>query len=130
MIKLKMAGFTIVEILITLALFGVIVPAFTVGITNLTAVNNRARDLALANMLAQNKVELLRSAGYNSVNLGTTDFSSELPSTLANPKSANYVVTNPSNGVKEVTVNISYKDYRTTKSVQFKTYISELGVGQ
>lgn len=130
MIKLKSAGFTIAEILITLALFAVIVPAFTVGITNLTAVNNRARDLSLANMVAQNKVELLRSAGYNSVSLGTTDFSSELPSTLGSPKSASYTVTSPETGVKEVTVSISYKDYRTTRDLQFKTYVSELGVGQ
>jgi len=130
MIKLKSAGFTVAEILIALGLFAVIVPAFTVGITNLTAVNNRARDLALANMVAQNKVELLRSAGYNSVVIGTTDFSTELPSTLGSPKSANYTVTAPETGIKEVTVNISYKDYRTTRDVQYKTYISELGVGQ
>jgi prepilin-type N-terminal cleavage/methylation domain-containing protein len=123
-------GFTIVELLLAIAMFAIIVPALIVGITNLTAINNRARDLALVNMLAQNKVEQLRSKGYNSVPLGTVSFTSELPGTLASPKNATYTVTNPSNGIKEIGVTISYKDYRNTKTVQYKTIISEIGVGQ
>lgn len=123
-------GFTIVELLLAIALFAIIVPAIVVGITNLTVINNRARDLALVNMLAQNKIEMMRSAGYNSVPTGTTSFSSELPATLASPKSAVYTVTNPSNGIKEVAITISYKDYQQTKTVRYKSIISEIGVGQ
>lgn len=130
MVKLRSSGFTIVEVLIALGLFAVVVPLFTVGITNLTAINNRARDLALANMVAQNKVEILRSAGYNSLSDGSVDFSNELPSTLANPKSASYVVSSPATGIKEVAVTISYKDYQTVRTIQYETLISELGVGQ
>jgi general secretion pathway protein I len=130
MVKLRSAGFTIVEVLIALALFAIVVPLFTVGITNLTAINNRARDLSLANMVAQNKIEILRSAGFNSLSDGTVDFSGELPSTLADPKSANYVISSPATGIKQVAVTISYKDYQTTQTVEYETFISELGVGQ
>lgn len=130
MVKQKDGGFTITEVLIALALFAIVVPLFTVAITSLTAINNRARDLSLANMVAQNKIEILRSAGYNSINEGTVDFTDELPSTLADPKSATYVVTAPATGLKAVAVTISYKDYKTTNTVQYETVVSELGVGQ
>ena len=86
MVKLNNSGFTITELLITLALFGIVTTMYAVGINNLTVLNNRARDLSLANTIAQNRFELIRSAGYNSAELGTTDFSSELPSILASPK--------------------------------------------
>lgn len=130
MVKLRSAGFTITEVLIALALFAIVVPLFTVAITNLTAINNRARDLVLANIVAQNKIEILRSAGYNSISDGTVDFTSDLPSTLAEPKSASYEVTSPSLGIKAVTVTISYKDYKSTNTIEYETIISELGVGQ
>jgi len=123
-------GFTVIEILLATAMFAVIIPALVAGLSNLKVLNNRARDLALVNMLAHNKVELLRSAGYNSVPLGTVDFTSELPSTLASPKSATYTVTINLNGIKNISVDISYKDYQKTKTVNYKSLITEVGVGQ
>jgi len=130
MSKKNTSGFTVIEILMAIAMFAIIVPALTVGLTNLKTLNNRSRDLALVNMLAHNKVELLRSAGYNSVPTGTVDFTSELPSTLASPKSAGYTVTTGLNGIKQITVNISYKDAQQTKTVNYKSIITEVGVGQ
>jgi prepilin-type N-terminal cleavage/methylation domain-containing protein len=123
-------GFTLVELLLTIAVFAIVMPAIAVGINNLVVINNRARDLALINMLAQNKVEMLRSAGYNSIATGTTSFTSELPSSLASPKNASYTVTNSSPGIKEIVITIYYKDYSQTKTVNYKTIISEIGVGQ
>lgn len=123
-------GFTTIELIMALLVLGTLIPLAGAGINLLTVTNNRARDLALANMLAQNKVELLRSAGYNSINLGTTDFSSELPSELGAPKSGNYTVTSPSDGIKEVVVTITYDDYKRSRTLQYKSLVSELGVAQ
>lgn len=123
-------GFTMVELLLTIAVFAIVMPSIIVGLNNLVVINNRARDLALVNMLAQNKVEQLRSAGYNSVTTGVTDFTSELPPTLASPKNASYTVTNSVAGIKEVFITMSYRDYNQTKTVNYKTIISEIGVGQ
>lgn len=130
MVKLNDKGFTITELLVTLALFGIVTTLFAVGINNLTVLNNRARDLALANTLAHNRFELIRSAGYNSANLGTYDFTSQLPVTLAEPKSASYTISQPATGVKLVTVNLSYQDYGQTRELTYQSYISELGVAQ
>jgi type II secretory pathway pseudopilin PulG len=123
-------GFTVVELVITIAICGIIIPVLAAGLTTLTLINNRSRDLALANMMAQNKAELLRSSGFNSINVGTTDFSGDLPSTLSNPKSASYTVSLPEAGIKEVAITISYKDINTTRTVNYLTKISELGINQ
>lgn len=124
------AGFTTIELIMALLVLGVLIPLAGSGINLLTVTNNRARDLALANMLAQNKVELLRSAGYNSIALGTTDFSAELPTELGAPKSGNYTVTSPSNGIKEVVLTITYDDYKRSRTLSYKSIVSELGVAQ
>jgi type II secretory pathway pseudopilin PulG len=123
-------GFTIVELVITIVIAGIIIPAVTIALTNLTVINLRARDQVLANMLAQNKVESLRSTGYNSLNNGTTSFTSELPNIMGSPKSASYTISTPQTGLKQIDVSISYTEYKIARSVAFRTYISELGVGQ
>lgn len=123
-------GFTVIELLVAITLFALIIPAMAGGINNLTVLNNRAKDLALASLIAEYKIETLRSVGYNSITVGTTDFSSSLPNTLASPKTASYAVTNPSNGIKQIVVTISYKDYNRTTTKSYTTIISELGVGQ
>jgi hypothetical protein len=81
-------------------------------------------------MLAQNKVETLRSAGYNSLNNGTTSFSAELPNIMGSPKSASYTISSPQTGIKQIDISISYTEYKSTKALAYKTYVSELGVGQ
>ena len=122
-------GFTIIELLVSIGLFAIIVPTLSIGIRNLIILNNRARDIALASLIAENKAELLRSAGYNSITTGTTDFSGELPAELGSPKSASYTVTE-NNGLKNVTISISYKDYSKTTSRTYQTVVGELGVTQ
>jgi prepilin-type N-terminal cleavage/methylation domain-containing protein len=123
-------GFTIVELVVTIVIAGIIIPAVAIALNNLTAINHRARDLAIANTIAQNKVETLRSIGYNSVATGTVDFSSELPGSMGAPKSASYTISTPTTGEKQIDINISYTDYNTTHNLKYRTYISELGVGQ
>lgn len=125
----KQKGFTIVEMLVALALFAILIPALTLGISTLTQLNNRARDLTIISILAENKIESLRSIGYNSIVNGTTDFSTELPAELASPKSASYSVTENA-GIKTIDVTISYTDYRNPKTIKYKSLVSETGVGQ
>jgi prepilin-type N-terminal cleavage/methylation domain-containing protein len=123
-------GFTIVELVVTIVIMGIIIPAVAIALTNLTIVDYQARDLALANFIAQNRVETLRSAGYNSLSNGTTSFTAQLPNTMGSPKSASYTVSTPQAGIKQVDVAISYTEYKKTKNISYRTYISELGVGQ
>jgi len=123
-------GFTIVELIVTVVIAGIIIPSVALALNNLAAINHRARDYALANDIAQNKVETLRSDGYNSLNLGTVNFTSELPASMGAPKSASYTVSSPVTGEKQIDISISFTEYNATRSLTFRTYISELGVGQ
>lgn len=122
-------GFTVVEMLITLALFAILIPTLTLGVSTLTQLNNRARDLTLISIIAENKIESLRSIGYNSITIGTTTFTAELPAELASPKTATYIVTQGV-GIKTINVTVSYSDYKKIKTVTYKSIVSETGVGQ
>jgi prepilin-type N-terminal cleavage/methylation domain-containing protein len=128
--KKSQQGFTIVELIITIILAGIIIPAVAIALTNLSVTNKLARDQALASILVQNKTEVLRSAGYNAVALGTTNFTSELPATIGGPKSASYSVSSPTTGIKQIDVSVSFTEYHSSQSYSYRTYISELGVGQ
>lgn len=128
--KKHQKGFTIVELVVTVVIAGIIIPAVALALNNLAAINHRARDYALANDIAQNKVETLRSDGYNSINIGTVDFSNELPASMGSPKSASYTISSPAAGEKQVDISISFTEYNATRNLKFRTYISELGVGQ
>lgn len=128
--RLNFKGFTIVELIVTIVIMGIIIPAVAIALTNLTVIDYQARDLTLANFIAQNKVETLRSAGYNSLSNGTTSFTAQLPNTMGSPKTASYTVSSPQTGIKQIDVAISYTEYKKTKNINYRTYISELGVGQ
>src|ERR1700752_981244 len=97
--RINNKGFTVIELLIAIGVIALSVPSLFVALRNLEAVNDRARDLALANIIISNKAEQVRSAGFNSLSAGTVDFSNELPGTLAGPKSASYTVTIPTAGI-------------------------------
>lgn len=133
MLKQNTKGFSVIELLIGLAVFAVTLPAIASGVNSLIVLNDRARDLAVANMVAESKAEELRSLGFNAlpVDSGPVDMSDELPYDLATPNTATYEVTNPSPGIAEVVVSITYDDYGNTDQIlEYKTTISELGVGQ
>jgi prepilin-type N-terminal cleavage/methylation domain-containing protein len=128
--KHKQAGFTVIELLVAIAVVGILVPTLSGFVTELNALNDRARDLTIVNSLAENKIESLRSKGFTSLSDGTTTFTTELPVTLGSPKSATYVVSTPHTGIKQIDMTISYKDHGRIQTAQYTTYIGELGVGQ
>ncbi|MDZ7786561.1 MAG: hypothetical protein U5L95_05640 [Candidatus Saccharibacteria bacterium] len=132
--KLKLndsGGYSIIEIVVVLAVFAVAIPALVLGVNNLILLNERARNRTLANSFAESKAEELRGAGFNALPLGTTsDISGELPPQLPSPKGASYEVVNDTPGLAEITITIDYNDYGDNRELQYKTNISELGVGQ
>lgn len=123
-------GFTVIEIMIGIALFGLIMPTIIMGVVNVGRLNDRAADLIKANIVAEEKLESLRNAGFNTLNPGTYDFTSELHPTFSEPRNAEYVVADETPGVKSVRVNITYNVYGAPKNLSFKSIISELGVSQ
>lgn len=123
-------GFTIVELLVTITLIAISVPAIALLVDSLGGVNDRARDLASIHALVERKLETLRSIGFTGLSNGTTDFTSELPVSVAEPRSASYVISSVNDGIKQVDVTVSYYDHGKTQNLAYRTYIGELGVGQ
>lgn len=122
----KESGFSIVELIVAIVLFGIAIPAVAGLISVLTQMNDRTSDTVAINSIAENKIESLRSKGFNGVPVGTTTFTNELPGYLPTPKTASYVISQLSPSVKVVDVTVTTAGIQTN----FKTYIGELGVGQ
>lgn len=123
-------GFTIVELLVSIAVGAIVVASMNILVTSYLHVSQRGRYLSLENSYVEGKVEALRNSGYNGLNLGTTSLTSELPSQLPPSRTGSMQVTNPSGGIKQVDITISYSDQGTTKTYSYTTYLGELGVGQ
>ncbi len=126
----KQAGFTLVELLVSIAVAAIVIASLNIVVTSYLHVGQRGRYLNIANSYAEAKVEALRNNGYNSLNPGTTDVSSELPAQLPSPKSASLAVGNPSGGLKQVVLAITYQDQGQSHTYSYRADIGELGVGQ
>lgn len=123
-------GFTLVELLVSIAVGAIIIISLSTVVTTFVHTSKKGRYLNFANSYVEAKVESLRNAGYNSLPLGTTSLTSELTTQLPPSRSATMVVSSPITGIKQVDIAVSYKDNGTTNSYSYTTYIGELGVGQ
>ncbi len=128
--NLSSKGFTIVEILVAIAVAGVVVGSLSQVVTSFVHVSQRGRYLNLANSYVEAKVESLRNTGYNALATGTTSLTSELSTQLPRSRSASMTVSVPATGLKQVDITISYTDQSQSNSYAYTTYIGELGVGQ
>lgn len=125
------SGFTIVELLATIVVFGIA----SLGIANLfysmQYVQQQASHLDIATRAAQREVEVLRNNTYNALVVGQTiDFSSSLPDALPQNKSGTVTVTEPSPGLKRVDVSVTYMDGSKQQQVQLSSIIGVLGLSK
>lgn len=128
--KLNSSGLTIVELLVTIAVAGIIISSLSEVVTGYLHLSQRGRYLNLANSYAEGEVESLRNQGYNSLSLGTTSLTSQLPSQLPSKSSASMTISSPYTGIKQVDLSVTYNDQGQAHTYNYTTYIGELGVGQ
>ena len=128
--RYKTDGFTVVEMLLGIALFAILMPAIIVALTSISTLNDASKDLAIANIYAENKIEELRSIGYNSIGTGTVDITPTLPATLGKNRSGGYTITNTTLGQKQVTISITINARGKIRTLNYRSVIGELGVGQ
>lgn len=129
-VKQSQAGFTLVELLVAIAVGAVVTLSLTQVVTGYIHISQRGRYLNMANAYAEAKVEALRNLGYNSVPLGNTNLAAELPSQLPVGKSGSMQVSQASPGLKQVDLTLTYKDQGQDNTYTYRTYLGELGVGQ
>lgn len=124
------AGFTIVEVLVAIAVGGIMVSSLNQVVSGYLHLGQRGRYLNLANAYVEAKTEALRNAGYNSLNVGTTNIKSELPTQLPPSRNATLTVADQAGGLKKIDITVSYNDQGQPNTYNYTTYIGELGVGQ
>lgn len=124
------AGFTIVEVLVAIAVAAIVTMSLNQVVSTYLHVSQRGRYLNLANSYVEAKTESLRNIGYNGLSLGTTSLTSELSTQLPRSRSGSMVITSPIAGIKQVDITVSYKDQGQNNAYSYTTYIGELGVGQ
>src|SRR3990167_1283245 len=124
------AGFTIVELIITM-----LVGALLVGITHIILMSQvhlseQARDLVIVNAYAENKIESLRSLGFAGLTDGSSSITGELPSELKSPRTGTLEISTYSAAIKKADISITYNDQGANRTYSYTTYVGELGVGQ
>ncbi len=128
----QQSGFTIVEIIVGLVVLPLFLYSIGLVVNSTGALNDRSKDLTLAHALAEQKVEELRSANY--INLpsdGTVvNFEDELPNSLQGARTATYTVTDINPSLKQIDIVIEYYVGSRAETLNYATYIGELGVGQ
>lgn len=124
-------GYTLVELVITILVFGVI----TASVTNLflTVNQNQVRSnyLETAARAAQREVESLRNSNYGSLTPGEDiDFTGQLPDILPPDKNGSVEVSEPISGLRRVDVTVSYTLQDKTQQVKLSSLIGEIGITQ
>lgn len=130
MVKNNQGGFTIVEILVAIAVAGIMIGTVSDVVTSYVHTAQRGRYLNAANSYVEAKVESLRNTGYNGLSIGTTSLTGELPTQLPPNRTASMTISSPSAGIKQANISVSYNDQGKNLSYSYTTYIGELGVGQ
>ncbi|MEO5691408.1 MAG: type II secretion system protein [Candidatus Saccharimonadales bacterium] len=131
------AGFTLIELIVTIAVIGILLPVVIMFLNAINTMNGRANTLSTVNAYAENRIEAFRSAGFQSVPItaGAVAFTGteSLPEGVPKPKSATYEVTYAQSGntsVKKIVIITNFRSPSGTETKKFITYLGELGVGQ
>jgi prepilin-type N-terminal cleavage/methylation domain-containing protein len=124
-------GYTLVELVITILVFGVI----SASVINLFVTINqsqvRSNYLETASRAAQREVESLRNSSYNSLAPGSTiDFTDELPAILPPNKTGTVEVSEPESGLRRVDVAVSYTHQGKSQVVKLSSLIGAIGITQ
>lgn len=131
MFRKNESGFTLVELIVAIVVIGLLVVGVTSLYITIETTQRKTRLLETATRAGEKKIEELRNNHYNTLeNDSTIDFTSELPSTLPEPRSGTIEVSEPTPGVKRVDLNITYKDGVGAKQVELTSMIGILGLGQ
>lgn len=137
-IKNNEAGYSIVELLITLIIIGVAFGAFTVSFTSIQNINKKALDISAANTIAFAKAQEYENKSFTDIPTTTPsetlvlveDFSSSLPTTLESPRVGQVFVNTSSTTLKQVVVNITFGSGADQRQLQYADFIQANGLGR
>ncbi len=133
----KQAGFSVVELLITLIVIGVVFGSFMTTFLTIKNITKISSDIQSANTVAYAKIQEYQDKSYSSLPSTTPkdslveveDFTSQLPSDLPGTKSAKvYLNSYTSGSLKQVVVRITYGDTANLKRIEYADFIQKYGI--
>jgi len=125
------AGFTIIELLVTLVVLGFFVVSVGDLLAHITDTQHNTDLLASATHAGSDEIESLRNNNYNTLTDGETiDFTSQLPSSLPKGSTGTVQVSQPSADLRRVDVTVTYPVGGQTHSVELSSLIGRIGIGK
>jgi prepilin-type N-terminal cleavage/methylation domain-containing protein len=126
----KQAGFTIVELLVTIAIVGITTASLSSLFISIQNVQKQSTYVDTATRAAQREIETLRNDNYSSLIPGQSiDFSSQLPSVLPHA-SGNVQVSQPTTDLRRVDVTVKYTADGAQRNVMLSSLIGVIGITQ
>lgn len=136
--KRDMWGFSVVELLITLIVIGVVFIAFTTSFASISNISKKGTDVATAGQLAYAKLQEYENLNFASLPstapTGTLqqveDFSASLPGILEAPRSGLVYINTSSPTLKQVDVKVAFGSGATQRYIEYVTFIQKNGSGR
>lgn len=126
-------GFSLIELIVALAVLGIVVLSLFELFAQIRQINRSANNFTTATQLAQQSIELYRNTPYANINLGTKDLAASLTPypALKSPRTATATVSQIDiNGLKQVDVQITYQDRSGPKQIQLSTIVALKGINR
>lgn len=131
MLKRSESGFSIIEVLMTIVVAGILFSAVIALYSNVLIVQSRTQNLETATRAAHRQVESLRNLQYSSLEEGENiDFTDDLPAGLPNGSSGIVEITDEQQGLKRVDVTVTYPEGSADRVVTVSSLIGIIGITQ
>ncbi len=130
MLVRRNSGFTMVELLVTIVVIGIVFTGVSSIFISIQRIQVKTNYLESATKSAQKEIESLRNRNYNNLIAGQSiDFSDELVG-LPNNSTGTVAITEPTPGFKRVDVTVSYNYEGQSKNVILSSLIGVIGIVQ
>lgn len=124
-------GFTIVELLVTIVVSGLIFLAVSSLFITIAGAQRSTRLLESATRAGEQQIESLRNNNYGALEPDSTiTFSDQLPEILPGTPTGTATISQPIEGVRRVDVAITYKDGSRDRTVKLSSLIGQIGIAQ
>lgn len=127
------SGFSLIEIVIATTVIGLMIVAFANIFIGIGSMQRENDNLYIANRAAEGIIEGLRNNHFNSLvpDGQTHEYSSEIPDLyLPDPKTATYIITEPSPGLRKIEAIVTWKEGGRDKEVRQTALLGQIGIAQ
>ncbi len=127
------SGFSLIEIVIATTVIGMMIVAFANIFIAIGSMQRENDNLYIANKAAEGAIEGLRNNHFNSLvpDGQVKDYTEGIPDMyLPDPKTATFIITEPSPGLRKIEVTVSWKEGGRDKQLKQTALLGQIGIAQ